>query len=318
MRPIKTAPVFQDYLWGGEKLRTQYGKQSDLAILAESWELSCNEAGLTGIAGEEGSLKAFLSTQDEKFLGTQYDKTKDFPIMIKFIDAKQDLSVQVHPDDAYALTHENSYGKTEMWVVMSCEPEAILYYGLNQDCTQEQLSKAAQDGTLTQYLNAVKVKAGDVFFIPAGTIHAIGGGMVIAEIQQNSNITYRLFDFGRKDANGNLRPLHLEKGVTVSRLTKQEVKTPEIGSSPVNLLASCPYFSTFLVDCSDKITFSTKKETFEVLLFLEGEGVLTGDFAEIPVKAGDCLMVPATLGDYQLTGTCKCLRVFPMEVSADQ
>ena len=217
-------PAFKDYLWGGTRLRDEYGKKTDLPIVAESWELSCHKDGLSsiGIAGLDATnpvpLTEFIQMRGKtEVLGTRPAAFSSFPVMIKLIDAKQDLSVQVHPDDRYARRVEGSVGKTEMWYVVDCEEGAELLYGFNRPVTREEVKAAAENDTLLSLANHVPVHKGDVFWINAGTLHAIGKGILIAEIQQNSNLTYRLYDYGRVDKNGNKRPLHLEKALDVLR-----------------------------------------------------------------------------------------------------
>lgn len=314
MRPIKTIPVFKDYLWGGQRLRTEYGKKSDLPVIAESWELSCNPAGISGVEGQRENLQEFLSRQDASFLGTDYDFNRAFPLLVKLIDAKDRLSIQVHPDDDYALIHENSYGKTEMWVVLDSVPGATLYYGMNRNCTKEELGLALRDGTITELLNCVPVQPGDVFFITPGTIHAIGAGILLAEIQQNSDLTYRLYDYGRRDAQGNLRRLDLEKGLAVSDCKAREftVSPTEVGCS--TRLAGCRYFTTFRLSCREQVFLKTAPRWFEILLMTEGSGILKGPFEDLPLQRGECVMVPAGLGAYRMEGSCRFLRVVPAEI----
>lgn len=308
MKPIITVPVFKDYLWGGDRLRTEFHKECDLPVIAESWELSCNPHGFSGIAGQRGTLLDFLQTQSSEFLGTDYHFDRDFPILIKLIDAKKELSVQVHPDDRYAASHEGGFGKTEMWVVMEAEPGAALYYGVNRRCTKQELRRAIADGTLTEYLNRVQVHPGDVFFIRPGTIHAIGAGILLAEIQQNSDITYRLYDYNRRDANGNLRRLDVDKALDIARLEPEPAILPQDGSA---LLAACEYFSTFRLPIHGTLTRTTDPSCFEVLLVLRGSTALKGGFAQIDLPAGTCVLLPAALGDYTLEGEATVLRIFP-------
>ena len=217
--PVKLSPVFKDYLWGGTRLKTEFSKQSDMTPLAESWELSAHKDGQSTVAEGEYAgltLTAYLDTVGREVLGTNCEKYDYFPLLIKLIDAKGDLSVQVHPSDEYALEHEGEYGKTEMWYILDCDEGAALYYGFKEDTTREAYEAAIREGRLTDILNRVPVKRGDVFFIPAGTVHAIGAGILICEIQQNSNTTYRVYDYNRRDKDGNLRPLHVEKALAVS------------------------------------------------------------------------------------------------------
>ena len=222
METIKLTPACKDYLWGGEKLRQDYGIQSQLHPLAEAWVLSCHPDGpsvvATGpLAGK--TLPEYIQEKGPGCLGADCEKFTDFPILAKFIDAKGDLSIQVHPSNEYALAHEHQFGKTEMWYVLDCEPGATLYYGFQHQISREEFQQRIQDNTLTEVLNAVPVEKGDLFFIPAGTLHAIRKGIVVAEIQQNSNVTYRIYDYGRVGADGKPRQLHIQQALEVTQRT---------------------------------------------------------------------------------------------------
>ena len=199
MSILKLLPAGKDYLWGGTRLIKEYNKNFNLDKLAETWELSCHPDGLCTIAEGEfagRTLSEYLDIVGKKVLGTKCEHMEQFPLLIKFIDAKNDLSIQVHPSDEYALTHEGQYGKTEMWYIMDCQPGAFIYYGFKEAISNEEFAERIQNKTLLEVLNKVEVKKGDVFFIEPGTIHAIGSGNLIAEIQQNSNVTYRVYDYG--------------------------------------------------------------------------------------------------------------------------
>ena len=207
MKTFKLTPSCKDYLWGGEKLREEYGIQSDLYPLSEAWMLSCHPDGPSYLA-DGTTLQQYIDAHPG-CLGTDCEKFGSFPILAKLIDAKKDLSIQVHPSNAYAQEHEHQYGKTEMWYVLEAEPGTTLYYGFTHDISKEEFARRIQDNTLTDVLNAVPVEKGDCFFIPSGTLHAICKGIVVAEIQQNSNVTYRIYDYGRKGADGKPRQLHI-------------------------------------------------------------------------------------------------------------
>lgn len=196
--PVRLIPVFKDYLWGGTKLKTVFNKKSELNILAESWELSANKDGQSIIANgkyQGYGLKEYIDIVGKEIVGTKGLALDDFPILIKFIDAKKNLSVQVHPDDEYATCHDGANAKTEMWYILDCNVGAYLYYGFKKDITKQEYQDAIRSNTITDVLNKVPVHKGDVFFIPAGTVHAIGAGILICEIQQNSNTTYRVYDY---------------------------------------------------------------------------------------------------------------------------
>ena len=214
----KLTPACKDYLWGGEKLREKYHIESDCEPLAEAWMLSCHPDGMSRLA--EGEMKGLTLPEAAlkypgNFFGTRCAEFEEFPMLVKLIDAKRDLSVQVHPDDEYARREEHQSGKAEMWMVLETEPGAALYYGFARAVSRDEIEKSLAENTLIDLLRRVPVQPGDVFYIPPGTVHAIGAGMVIAEIQQSSNVTYRLYDYGRLGADGKPRPLHVERSLAV-------------------------------------------------------------------------------------------------------
>ena len=305
MKAFQLIPSCKDYLWGGEKLRTEYGIQSELHPLSEAWMLSCHPDGPSYLA-DGTTLQQYIDAHPG-CLGTACEKFEAFPILAKLIDAKKDLSIQVHPSNAYALEHEHQYGKTEMWYVLEAEPGASLYYGFTHEISKEEFERRIQDNTLTDVLNAVPVHKGDCFFIPSGTLHAIRKGIVVAEIQQNSNTTYRVYDYGRRGADGKLRPLHIEKALDVTNLspiapTAQYPAQPVDGGS-VRRLESCKYFISDVVEVSGKVHFTVGTETFRHLLALDGEAVLETASGSYPMKKGDSVLLPAGLGAYSVKGS---------------
>ena len=220
MSILKLTPSCKDYLWGGSRLRTDFGVQSDLNPLAEAWVLSCHPDGPSYLP--DGTMLADYLAAHPEAAGTDCKKFEMFPVLTKFIDAKNSISIQVHPSNEYALEHEHQYGKTEMWYVLDCEPGAFLYYGFDHEISREELEERIRNNTLTEVLNAVPVKKGDCFFIPSGTLHAICKGVVVAEVQQNSNVTYRVYDYGRVGADGKPRALHVKQALEVMRRTPPE------------------------------------------------------------------------------------------------
>ena len=307
--PVKLTPAFKDYLWGGERLKTEFYKQTDLTPLAESWELSAHKDGQSVVA--EGAcagmtLTAYLDAMGKDALGTACEKYDYFPLLIKLIDAKGDLSVQVHPSDAYALEHEGEYGKTEMWYILDCEEGAALYYGFREDTTREEYESAIREGRLTDILNCVPVKRGDVFFIPAGTVHAIGAGILICEIQQNSNTTYRVYDYNRRDKDGNLRPLHVEKALAVSDLKKSPA-LPAIPEGEDVLLSECGYFEVRRLRFGGSGTVTATPESFTALTVTEGEGILSDGETALSFRKGDTLFIPAQQASFTVTGSCEMI-----------
>ncbi|MGN0663408.1 MAG: type I phosphomannose isomerase catalytic subunit [Faecalibacterium sp.] len=301
MKFLKLTPTCKDYLWGGNKLRTEFGIQSDLDPLAEAWVLSCHPDGPSYLPDGHTTLQQYIEAHPG-CLGTNCARFEQFPILIKFIDSKNDLSIQVHPSDAYAQEHEHQYGKTEMWYVLEADPGAMLYYGFAQTISREEFARRIQDNTLTEVLNAVPVEKGDCFFIPSGTLHAICKGCVIAEVQQNSNVTYRVYDYGRLGADGKPRALHVEKALDVTERTAPPPRDFH------GHLAQCEYFT---VDCGATDLRDFCDETsFLSLLVIEGSGRLTCGEEELPVQKGDSIFIPAGIGAYTLTGNCRFLKTY--------
>ena len=328
----KIHPACKQYLWGGEKLIREYGISSPNTPLAEAWVLSAHPDGDSrisfsdesrfseGAASSEGkkssegrvfsegdscshgeSFAEYLKCHPEA-AGSLGKAFPFFPTLIKLIDAKKALSIQVHPDDSFALSREGQYGKTEMWIVLEREEGAFLYFGFQKDYTEEEIRRAIEEENFPSLLCKVMVEPGDVFFIPAGTVHAIGAGILLAEVQQNSNLTYRVYDYGRKDAQGNTRELHVEKALEVmdrkqlsayrqEAFKKQGTKAAEenaVGKSTegkdvagknvyLERIGSCEYFTVDRLCLEDNAFYSGKltKESFLSLLVLEGEGVFT-------------------------------------------
>ena len=308
MALLKLRPSFKDYLWGGHKLVDEFNKEYDGDILAESWEMSCHKDGPSYIVGgafDGMTLSEYIDKNGKEVLGSNCDKFEDFPILIKLIDAKKDLSVQVHPDNEYALKNEGQYGKTEMWYIVDCEPGAQLFYGFKSEISKEEFEKRIKENTLTDILNAVKVKKGDVFFIDAGTIHAIGKDILIAEIQQNSNVTYRVYDYGRKGADGKERELHVDKAVEVTK------RMPPAEKSFSPDIASCEYFTVDKLyldgEYFSKVSGMVTDKSFVNLLFLSGNGEIVCGEEKMSFKKGDSFFLTANSGEYEVSGKCEAL-----------
>lgn len=303
MKPIKLSPVFKDYLWGGTRLRDDYNMQSDMSPLAEAWVLSCHPDGESkAVDGEfEGkTLREIIDKLGQECLGNKAQHFPFFPILIKLIDAKQPLSLQVHPSDEYALKNENQFGKTEMWYIVDCDKDAFLYYGFKEEISKEEFERRINDNTLTDVLNKVPVNKGDCFFITSGTIHAIGAGILIAEIQQNSNCTYRVSDYGRVGADGKPRELHIEKALKV---TERTAPRHPFGKPQQDLLASCEYFTVNRLRVNGEKKITVLEDSFCALLCTDGSATVDG----VDVKAGDCLFIPAYYGDVKITGDAEIL-----------
>lgn len=297
MYTLKLKPALKDYLWGGTRLRTEFNMQSDLEKVAEAWVLSTHKDGPSVVLNGELAGKTLTQAIEEfgkDCLGSRGNEFSYFPILIKLIDAKDDLSVQVHPDDDYALRVEGEYGKTEMWYIVDHEEDAALYYGLKEVISKEEFCKSIADNTVTEVLNRVPVHKGDVFFIPAGTIHAIGKGILIAEIQQNSNATYRVSDYGRLGADGKPRPLHIEKAVAVAELAPPKAqKQLENG-----VLADCDYFKVRLLNINQNEDIIVDDTSFSTLLCLDGTFTVDG----VTLSKGEAAFVPAGRGTVSCVG----------------
>lgn len=313
MSILKLKPAFKDYIWGGTRLRDDFGKDCDFDKVAESWELSCHKDGNSVVADGEFAgltLAQYIERSGKAVLGTDCDKFENFPILIKLIDAKDNLSVQVHPDNEYAMRVEGEYGKTEMWYIVDCDPGATLLYGFKHEISKDEFAQRIADNTLLEVTNAVPVKKGDVFFIQAGTLHAIGKGILIAEIQQNSNTTYRIYDYGRVGKDGKPRELHVEKAKDVTALcpAKSYPETPveKMDGYTSKLLSSCDYFTTYALDVADKAVLEADDKSFNSILILEGEGKVIGDDT-VGFKKGDSIFVSAGTGKYAIDGACKAI-----------
>lgn len=308
MAILKLNPSYKNYLWGGNKLKNDFNKKFEGEVLAESWELSCHVDGQSVIA--EGpfagkSLKEYIEWEGKRVLGTNCMQFQNFPILIKFIDAKDNLSIQVHPSDDYALSHEGQYGKTEMWYVVDCAEDAFLYYGFKKEIDKEEFAKRIKEDTLLEVLNEVPVKKGDVFFIEAGTIHAIGKDIVIAEIQQNSNVTYRVYDYGRVDKDGKQRDLHIEKALAVTN------RNPKVrGDSFDPHLGACKYFVVDKLSLDgkymSKMEGHVNEDSFLHMLIIEGSGKISNS-EEVEFAKGDSILLTASTGDFVMTGNCEAL-----------
>ena len=310
--PMKLTAPCKDYIWGGNRLREEYGKISDADKIAESWELSCHKDGESVIADGEFAgmtLTAFIEKAGREVLGSNCRRFEYFPILIKLIDAKDNLSVQVHPDNEYAQRVEGEYGKTEMWYIVDCDPGAELLYGFKHKISKEEFERRIKDNTLLEVTNSVEVHKGDFFFIEAGTLHAIGKGILIAEIQQNSNTTYRIYDYGRVGADGKPRQLHIDKAVEVTELIPPKYPYKPMGNEEVKdgfteqLLSKCEYFRVKKLIVSEKCTLEAGSGSFNSILILDGNGELDG----VKLKKGDSCFIPSGYGKYTFIGKAEII-----------
>ena len=320
--PLLLRPSGKDYLWGGRRLNDEFEKGIELTPLAETWECSTHPDGPCYVAqgAEAGKTLAQVLRAHPEYLGLRHSGEDTLPILIKFIDAKQDLSVQVHPSDAYAQGRENGQlGKTEMWYVLDAGKNAKLVYGLRQDMTRETLKKTITDGTIMKYLQKVPICKGDVFFIPAGTIHAIGAGALVAEIQENSNLTYRLYDYDRVDKSGKKRQLHIDKALEVADLhgsaePKQPMRVLKYRQGVASeLLSRCKYFEVYRMllntERRQTVHYCADELAFRVLLCVNGCGSITYEGGSITFYKGDCIFVPANSQILALHGQAQFLDI---------
>ncbi|RIY35976.1 mannose-6-phosphate isomerase [Capnocytophaga canis] len=308
MYPIKFKPILKERLWGGTKLKTLFNKPIETDITGESWEVSAVKGDISVVANGEfkdKSLQELIDLYPNELLGKHvYERFgTDFPILIKFIDAREDLSIQVHPNDDLAKKRHNSFGKTEMWYVMQADPGAKLIVGFNKDVTKEEYQKHLTEGTLTDIMNYEEVSEGDTFFINTGKVHAIGGGIIIAEIQQTSDITYRVYDFNRKDKNGNLRELHTELALeAIDYQKKDDFKVSYSKSeNTTNKMVDCPYFITHYLSLSED--FEKKigaEDSFHIYMCVKGSGIVSDGKTELSINQGETVLFPAVCDTLQV------------------
>ena len=325
--PFLLKPQGKDYLWGGTRLNDDFAKGIDLSPLAETWECSTHPDGPSAVASGPyaGRMLSDVLKEHPAYLGT-HPKTEngELPILIKLIDACQDLSVQVHPDDAYAAEHENgSLGKTEMWYVLDAHKDTRLIYGFYHDMDRETLKKSLLNGTVEKYLRKAAVRKDDVFFVEPGTVHGIGAGCLIAEIQESSNITYRLYDYNRVDKNGQPRQLHIKQALAVADLRgRAEPRQPMrmLRYRPgyaSELLCRCKYFQVerLLINterCRNMVDFQTEANSFQVFLCIGGCGVMFGEEKRrelLNFFRGDCIFIPASCAPLKIHGRAQFLKV---------
>lgn len=306
LTPIKLNPVCKEIIWGGNRLKNEYNKKSDLSNIAESWELSCRQDGMNTIVGGDfdgKTLEEYIKANGEAVVSNI--KQPFFPLLIKFIDAEDNLSVQVHPDDEYGLKNANSLGKTEMWYIIDAKEGAQLVYGLKPGVSNDEFSEAIKNGCVEEKLNYVDVKKGDVFFIPSGLVHAIGAGILLAEIQQNSNITYRVYDYNRVGKDGKPRELHVSDALNVIvNRNPEEIEKIQFSTNvkDCNTLASCEYFNVKKFNIDGDYKFSTNAESFASILCLDGCGKIEFSGNCYPLCKGDSYFIPADMGEFTVSG----------------
>lgn len=321
--PFFLKPSAKDYLWGGRRLNDEFAKDIDMEPLAETWECSTHPDGPSFVVSGvyKGKTLAEVLKDHKEYLGTHPKSKGELPILIKFIDAGKDLSIQVHPDDAYAKKNENGQlGKVEMWYVLDADKDAKLVYGLRHDVDVDTLKRAVKNNTIEKYLQKVNVKRNDLFYIEAGLIHAIGEGVLLAEIQENSNLTYRLYDYDRIDKKGNRRELHIDKALEVANLkSSAEPKQPlrvlkyTVGCAS-ELLCRCRYFEVYRMIINTERTrnmveYRADSVSFRVLLCINGCGMILFEKEKLPFFKGDCIFVPAESVIVKIHGQAQFLDV---------
>lgn len=313
--PLKMRPCYKDALWGGKNLRTDYSKTDAPERTAESWELAAHPDGMSVVADGvlAGKTLEQLGNMDRKGFWGEDCSSDVFPILVKLIDAEKDLSIQVHPSDGSAMPELGEQGKAEMWYIVACKPQAYIYFGFSEKIDREELLRRAADGSICEVLNRVSVQKGDVFYILPGTVHAIGAGIVIAEIQQNSNTTFRVYDYLRKDAKGNYRQLHLDRASQVLNyepLIPEECRANSSAVFPEFTMAemfSCRYFRAFKLDVHTEAKLLCDGLSFQHLLCVEGAGELFCNQQRYPFRRGESFFLPAALGEYVVRGACRVL-----------
>lgn len=306
--PIKFHPILKEKLWGGNKLKTLLNKESHLPNIGESWEISDVEGDTSLVANgslENQSLKHLLSTYKADLIGEKNYKQfgSTFPLLIKFIDAKEDLSIQLHPNDELAAKRHNSFGKTEMWYVMQSDPDSNLIVGFNQEMTSETYLKHLNEKTLTSILNFDRVKEGDAYFIDVGRIHAIGAGVLLAEIQQTSDITYRVYDWDRVDDKGQSRELHNNLAIDAFNFNMPDNFRIDYNKTEnqSNNMVSCPYFITNYLKITKPVKIENSYDSFMIYMCVDGEAIITGPNFQESFKTGETILVPASIKTFEIT-----------------
>lgn len=314
--PLQFQPILKDRIWGGTKLKTILNKPISSNFTGESWEISTveNEVSIISNGLYKGkSLLELINEFPEEVLGKNVFQRfgKQFPLLFKYLDAREDLSIQVHPNDELAASRHNSFGKTEMWYVMQADSNSNLIVGFKEKSSSEEYLKNLESKTILSLLDSKVVQKGDVFFLETGTVHAIGAGTVIAEIQQTSDITYRIYDFDRVDSNGNARELHVDLALDAINydVVTAEKKYSKLNNTS-NELVHCSYFTTNFIPLTERIAVSKNKNSFTVYMCVEGEFSLDYQGETYLYKVGDTVLIPASLSDYELKGTASLLEIY--------
>lgn len=319
MEILKLKPVGKNYLWGGNRLNTEFHKNISMSPLAETWECSVHLDGPSYIINGDNKGMSLIDVLKEhpEYLGFKMND-KQFPILVKFIDAKEKLSVQVHPTDVYARVNEHDNGKTEMWYIIDAEPDAKLVYGFNQNMSPTLIRTAVKKGVLERYLNFISVKKGDCVFVPAGVVHAIGKGILIAEIQESSNVTYRLYDYNRIDKDGKKRELNVDKALNVidmkdaSNLLKKFKVTKYYPYVCVQSLVQCKYFNVEKIIIRKDFCFNVQDDSFQVVVCIDGCAEISSQDKEkhsVTFRKGDTMFLPANIGICTIRGDAEIIKI---------
>jgi mannose-6-phosphate isomerase len=314
--PLQFEPILKERIWGGEKLNSVLNKPITSKSTGESWEISTVEGDVSVISNgtlKGISLNEIIGNFPKEVLGTAvFEKFgKQFPLLFKYLDAKTDLSIQVHPNDELAKKRHNSFGKTEMWYIMQADKGSRIIVGFKNNSNAKEYVSHLENNTLLALLEEVKVKTGDVFFLETGTVHAIGAGLLVAEIQQTSDITYRLYDFDRVDSEGNKRELHVELALDAINYNKVETQKKYNKQENVsNEMVNCPYFTTNYLNIAGEINVSKSATSFTVYMCAEGEFQLEFNRVQYHYSKGDTVLIPAAMTDFNLLGKATLLEIY--------
>lgn len=307
-------PVYKDYIWGGTRLKSYFGKDIETETAAESWEISTNEAGISKIANDsikEETLKELFDNKEirEEVFGTKTVSMDKFPLLIKYIDANSNLSVQVHPNNEFAKENENDTGKTEMWYIIDCASNAKIICGMKENVKQEDVEDIIRNNKIKENLNYIDIQKGDAIYIPSGTIHAILGDTLICEIQQNSNLTYRLYDWDRIGKDGKPRELHIDKAIKVIDVkTKPQVEHTNTEESKI--IVDSDFFKVEKIVVKEVYKDKSRKESFYTINILEGEGTIEANSNIYELKKGDSILIPSNTGEYVIRGEMELLKSY--------
>jgi len=314
--PLHFEPILKERIWGGTKLKTELHKTIPYETTGESWEISTVAGDVSVVSNGEynqQNLQVLINEFPEEILGTAVHKKfgTDFPLLFKFLDAREDLSIQVHPNDALAKAKHNSFGKTEMWYVMQAEENARILVGFKDDSNPETYLQHLKDKTIISILDSIPVKSGDAFMLNTGTVHAIGAGILLAEIQQTSDITYRIYDFDRTDSTGHLRELHTDlalEAINYNKISSESLYSKTENES--NTIVDCPYFTTNYLKVTDLINIQKSKETFTVYMCVDGDCSITYNGKSQSLAKGQTVLIPAALSSYGINGNATLLEIY--------